>query len=96
MRTCLVLFDFIVEPNGDRWKAPNIEIVCCKQCHGYGIADEFVEKNYCSDKCRKNSTTRSSLTKSLNNVAKIQVKEKLKFSVVQGMKRIRDVESMYI
>ena len=49
-----------------------VDIICCKQCDGYGIAKEFVDRTYCSEKCRKIGLARQSLVKSLTNVVKIQ------------------------
>ena len=67
-------------PGGERerWKQRfptvsmcKVEIVCCRQCDGYGMADEFVDANFCSDKCRKLGQARLSLVKSLGNAAKV-------------------------
>ena len=52
------------------------DIVCCKQCDGYGMADDFIDKNFCSEKCRKLGQARASLAKSLANVVKVTVKRK--------------------
>ncbi|XP_046442575.1 lethal(3)malignant brain tumor-like protein 1 isoform X2 [Daphnia pulex] len=64
--------------NGDRerWKQrfpsntkEKVDIVCCKQCDGYGIADEFVDQNFCSEKCRKLGLSQPTKTKAAGKVA---------------------------
>ena len=70
----IFIMQFIVDGSqSERWKA-NIEIVCCKQCDGYGIADEFVDRNFCSEKCRKLGSSRFPSLKGpgQNNSGKIQ------------------------
>jgi hypothetical protein len=72
--TITFIIQFIVDGSqSERWKA-NIEIVCCKHCDGYGIADEFVDRNFCSEKCRKLGSTRLTAPKGpgQNNSGKIQ------------------------
>ncbi|XP_032779060.2 lethal(3)malignant brain tumor-like protein 3 isoform X2 [Daphnia magna] len=74
--------------NGDRerWKQrfpsntkEKVDIVCCKQCDGYGIADEFVDQYFCSEKCRKLSVAQPTKSKSREGGAaagKVAVKRK--------------------
>ena len=40
------------------------------------MADDFIDKNFCSEKCRKLGQARASLAKSLANVVKVTVKRK--------------------
>ena len=55
------------------------------------MADDFIDKNFCSEKCRKLGQTRVSLAKSLAaNVVKVTVKRK---SAATAAEAAAEVES---